>query len=80
MGGSTANAPYFCADEADLQLAATSDPTPDDPTQAYELALHNGEGGRSKLLGHREFARFYKQRHRPSDARASVAANAVLSK
>jgi pre-60S factor REI1 len=51
----------------------------------YELAIPSqnnkgGENGGVKILGSREFARYYKQRHRAGDFRASTAAALVVSK
>eukprot|EP00873_Tetraselmis_striata_P002453 jgi/Tetstr1/422717/TSEL_013514.t1 len=49
----------------------------------YELVVGGdgggGGGGGRKVLGSREFAQFYRQRHRPADGRASVAAAAVAA-
>ena len=44
----------------------------------YELALPTAAGG-LKVLGAREFARYYKQRHRVGDLRDSAAAARVLA-
>ena len=41
----------------------------------FELIII-GKDGKVKRIGPREFRRYYKQRHRPSDDRASVVANA----
>lgn len=47
----------------------------------YELAIPSKEGkGSVKVLGSREFARYYKQRHKVGDLRASKAAALVVSK
>ena len=40
----------------------------------FELIII-GKDGKSKRIGPREFRRYYKQRHRPNDDRASVVAN-----
>lgn len=44
----------------------------------YELAVPSASGG-TKVLGAREFARYYKQRHRTGDLRDSAAAARVLA-
>ncbi|GLI68657.1 hypothetical protein VaNZ11_013133 [Volvox africanus] len=48
----------------------------------YELVVGGGEDGFSggKILGHREFARLYRQRHRPEDDRRSVLVNTMLAR
>ncbi|EFJ43099.1 hypothetical protein VOLCADRAFT_96796 [Volvox carteri f. nagariensis] len=51
----------------------------------YELVVggggEDGEGfSGGKVLGHREFARLYRQRHRPEDDRRSVLVNTVLAR
>lgn len=50
----------------------------------YELALpgggaHGGGGGNGRVLGSREFARYYRQRHRAGDTRSSALAAAVVA-
>ncbi len=49
-------------------------------TGGYELILPGAEPGQVRILGSREFARYYRQRQRPSESRQSVAINKVLSK
>ncbi|KAK9828841.1 hypothetical protein WJX72_002352 [[Myrmecia] bisecta] len=49
-------------------------------TGGFELVLPGAEPGQGKILGSREFARYYRQRHRPAETRQSVAINKVLSK
>ncbi|KAH7624010.1 hypothetical protein Ndes2526B_g01262 [Nannochloris sp. 'desiccata'] len=44
----------------------------------YELALPQSKGG-VKVLGSREFARYYRQRHKAGDSRESTAAARVLA-
>jgi pre-60S factor REI1 len=44
----------------------------------YELALPQSKGG-VRVLGSREFARYYKQRHKAGDSRESTAAARVLA-
>jgi pre-60S factor REI1 len=46
----------------------------------YELAIPSKDGPGVKILGSREFARYYKQRHKPADNRASTAAALVVNK
>jgi pre-60S factor REI1 len=45
----------------------------------YELLLDGGNGG-GKVLGSREFSKYYKQRPRPLETRESVMVNTVLAK
>ncbi|KAK9867870.1 hypothetical protein WJX84_004997 [Apatococcus fuscideae] len=58
----------------------------DEPAEAvnygYELSIPADEtsGAKGKVLGSREFARFYKQRPRLDDTRHSVAVNKVLAR
>ena len=47
-------------------------------TGGYELALATGRGG-VKMLGSREFARYYKQRHKGGDHRESTVASRVVA-
>lgn len=51
-------------------------------TNGYELAIPaaEGSGSKGKVLGSREFARFYRQRPRLDDTRQSVAVNKVLAR
>ena len=42
--------------------------------------LPGGDGQGAKILGTREFARYYRQKQRPVDARQSVTVNTVLAK
>lgn len=46
----------------------------------YELVVGgDGDGGGGKILGHRQFARYYRQKYRANDPRHSVAINRVLA-
>jgi pre-60S factor REI1 len=46
----------------------------------YELALPSGQpGGAVRLLGSREFARYYRQRHRFGDSRESAVAARLVA-
>lgn len=48
----------------------------------YELEVAGDAetGSSSKVLGSREFARYYKQHHKPADTRTSVVINTVVAK
>jgi hypothetical protein len=48
----------------------------------YELVVSGGGGGGGggKVLGSREFARYYRQRHKPQDDRQIVVVNTMLAK
>ena len=48
-------------------------------TGNYELSVPGAAGGR-KVLGSREFALYYKQRHRAVDTRQSVTVNAMVAR
>ena len=52
---------------AGLELADSSEPATSGATGGYELAVAGSEGGggAGKILGSRDFARYYKQNHRP---------------
>ena len=57
----------------------------DEPASAmvlggYELMLPSSDGQGSKILGAREFSRYYRQKHRPEDSRQSVVINTVLAR
>jgi hypothetical protein len=39
----------------------------------------DGDGGGGRVLGHRQFARYYRQKYRAGDPRNSVAINRVLA-
>ncbi len=47
------------------------------PSAAYELVLAGSGGGGTRVLGSREFARYYRQRPRLTDGRASMQAAQV---
>lgn len=61
----------------DLVLADA--PAPAMVVAGYELALPAADGG-TKVLGAREFARYYRQKHRPEDQRQSVIVNTMLAR
>ncbi len=46
----------------------------------FELMLPGADGQGAKILGTREFARYYRQKQRPVDTRQSVTVNTVLAK
>ena len=66
---------------ADKQLAVTETGEGADSI-GYELeVVGDAEAGTSgKVLGSREFARYYKQHHKPADMRTSVQVNTVVAK
>ena len=66
---------------ADRQLAVTETGEGAD-SLGYELeVVGDPETGTSgKVLGSREFARYYKQHHKPADTRTSVQVNSVVAK
>lgn len=49
-------------------------------TYAHELMVPGKDGAGSKVLGSREFARYYRQRHRPVDERQIVVVNQMHAK
>ena len=65
---------------ADKQLAVTETGEGAD-SLGYELeVLGDSDAGTSgKVLGSREFARYYKQHHKPMDTRKSVLVNKVVA-
>lgn len=65
---------------ADSQLAVSVTGEGAD-SLGYELeVLGDSEAGSSgKILGSREFARYYKQHHKPTDTRKSVLVNKVVA-
>lgn len=48
--------------------------------QGFELVLRDQESGREKVLGTREFAKYYRQRYKPQEARNSVLAGQVVAR
>ena len=61
-------------------VALTADPGQTADSAGYELALPASSNSAGKVLGSRDFVRFYKQKHRPNDTRESVQANAVVAR
>lgn len=49
-------------------------------TGNYELSVPATEGRGRKVLGSREFALYYRQRHRAVDTRQSVTVNAMVAR
>lgn len=66
---------------ADQQLAIVDGaPAAATAVAGYELVVGgnvHGEGG--KALGHRQFARYYKQKYKPGDHRSSSAVSSVIA-
>ncbi|KAK9821205.1 hypothetical protein WJX74_010152 [Apatococcus lobatus] len=63
----------------ELMVGGSNEPV-EAVTNGYELAIPADEGTKGKVLGSREFARFYRQRPRLDDTRHSVAVNKVLAR
>ena len=68
-------------DCADQQLAIVDgEPTGPTAVAGYELVVGgNAHGDGGKALGHRQFARYYKQKYKPGDHRSSSAVSSVLA-
>ena len=68
-------------DGADKQLAVSETGEGAD-SLGYELeVIGDAEAGTNgKVLGSREFVRYYKQHHKPADMRTSVQVNTVIAK
>lgn len=61
-------------------MASSSDAEQPTAVGGYELVVGgdvDGTGG--KVLGHRQFARYYRQKYRAGDPRHSIAINRVLA-
>lgn len=71
----------LAGDAADKQLAV-SETGESAASLGYELEVAGDAeaGSSSKVLGSREFARYYKQHHKPADTRTSVVINTVVAK
>ena len=63
-----------------LVMAEDGSSMPATATGGYELLVPGTDGGVDKVLGSREFARFYRQKHRPEDMRQAVVVNTMLAK
>ena len=70
-----------CGACADQQLAVVDgEPTGPTAVAGYELVVGgNAHGDGGKALGHRQFARYYKQKYKPGDHRSSSAVSSVLA-
>ena len=60
-------------------VAADADPA-DLGSSGYEMAVPGDAEGSVKLLGSRQFSRFYRQKHRPADDRPGIVANVSAAK
>ena len=60
-------------------VSADAEPT-DLGSSGYEIAVPGDTDGSVKLLGSRQFARYYRQKHRPADGRPGVLANVSAAK
>lgn len=71
----------LAGDTADKQLAV-SETGEGAASLGYELEVAGDAeaGSSSKVLGSREFARYYKQHHKPADTRTSIVVNTVIAK
>ncbi|KAK9914964.1 hypothetical protein WJX75_002998 [Coccomyxa subellipsoidea] len=68
------------ADGKELALAGSSGAELPTAVGGYELVVGgDGDGGSGRVLGHRQFARYYRQKYRAGDPRNSVAINRVLA-
>ena len=63
----------YAAEGMDIVLAGGGEEAAAGVTGGYELAV-GGEsgGGNGRILGSRDFARYYRQNHRPVDNRRST--------
>ena len=68
----------YCFADSQLAVSVTGEGA---DSLGYELeVLGDSETGSSgKILGSREFARYYKQHHKPADSRKSVLVNKVVA-
>ena len=46
---------------------------------SYEIVVRDSGTGSEKVLGSREFSRYYRQRHKPADGRRSIAVGTVVA-
>lgn len=68
------------ADGRELALASSLDTEQPTAVGGYELVVGGDvDGAGGKVLGHRQFARYYRQKYRAGDARHSIAINRVLA-
>ncbi len=68
------------ADGRELALASSAGAEQPTAVGGYELVVGgDGYGGGGRVLGHRQFARYYRQKYRAGDPRHSIAINRVLA-
>ena len=72
--------PMTRADAGDWEMVAVDDDDALPSSSGYELTLPGTNGAASRVLGSREFARYYKQKHRAADDRPGVAANSLAAR
>ena len=70
-----------CATGMEVVAAGAHDAAPTTTDAGYEMVVGgNADGGGGRILGHRQFARYYRQKYRAGDPRRSMAAvSSVLS-
>ena len=70
-----------CATGMELMAAGAHDAKSMTTDAGYEMVVGgNAEGGGGRILGHRQFARYYRQKYRAGDPRRSMAVvSSVLS-
>lgn len=61
----------FAGTSGDIVMSGTEEPV-STISGGYELAVPDQDGKSSKVIGSREFLRYYRQNHKPSDTRKSV--------
>ena len=69
-----------CAPAGTELAVAGTEEAPPTAVGGYELVVGgdaHGDGGRA--LGHRQFARYYKQRYRPGDPRRSSTCSSIIA-
>jgi pre-60S factor REI1 len=85
MLGTNVPSPFCSYDDADhmqIVTAGGAEPGIALSETGTELIITgaSGEPGSSKVIGSREFARYYKQRHRPNENREVVLVNQVIGR
>lgn len=83
--GTNVPSPFCSYDDADhmqIVTAGGAEPGIALSETGTELIITgaSGEPGSSKVIGSREFARYYKQRHRPNENREVVLVNQVIGR
>ena len=69
-----------CTPAGNELAVAGAEEAPPTAVGGYELVVGgnaHGDGGRA--LGHRQFARYYKQRYRPGDPRRSSTVSSIIA-